>query len=278
MKLFPEQNGNLMNPLHTSSSSSSLQSTALQQAAAIIPALNNQVKSLDAMFNLNPSLNSSSNSSLTTINNSSNYPLEMECDPVSNASLSSSISLNTTNASPPMISVYSKFKQTNDSHNPHNPLSPFGLFNNPALTSLNTLGGPPSIFKTVRGGGGGSGGGGVPIGAVSGSNSTTAHSLSGNHGHSHRNSKSASNIVHNFAPTSLPIGVYSGMSNNSSSGGSVGAVNSDTHSLAAYQHHLLTGGGVGPNGNITYIPYSMSSETVPKNSSTMTSSSSLSSS
>lgn len=259
-----------MNPLHTSSSSSSLQSTTLQQAAAIIPTLNNQANSLDAMSNLNPSLNSSSNSSLTTVNNSSNYPLEMECDPVSNASLSSSMSLNTTNASPP--SVYSKFK-----HPVHYPTSPFGLFNNIGITTLNTRGGPPSIFSAIRSGGG-------SIGPGSGSNSVTAHSLSGNHAHSHRNSKSASNVVHNFAPTSLPIGLYSGISNNSSGGvgsggvGVGGVVNNDTHSLAAYQHHLLTGGGVGPNGNITYIPYSMSSETVPKNSSTMTSSSSLSSS
>lgn len=271
MKLFPEQNGNLMNPLHTSSSSSSLQSTTLQQAAAIIPTLNNQANSLDAMSNLNPSLNSSSNSSLTTVNNSSNYPLEMECDPVSNASLSSSMSLNTTNASPP--SVYSKFK-----HSVHYTPSPFGLFNNIGITTLNTIGGPPSIFSAIRSGG--------SVGAGSGSNSVTAHSLSGNHPHSHRNSKSASNVVHNFAPTSLPIGVYSGMSNNSGGGGgggsiggggSVGVVNNDTHSLAAY-HFQKGGGGVGPNGNIAYIPYSMSSETVPKNSSTMTSSSSLSSS
>lgn len=244
-----------MNPLHTSSSS--LQSTTLQQAAAIIPTLNNQVNSLDAVNNLNPS--SALNNSLT-VKNSSNYPLEMECDPVSNASLSSSSSLNTTNPNPSLLNSRYNFLLSGLSTS----ASSGALFNNIGITTLNTVGGPPSIFSGIVGGGGGVGG--------SGSNSaTSAHSLSGNHAHLHRNSKSASSVVNSFAPTSLPIGLYGGMSNNS------GVVNNDTHSLAAYQHHLLAS-GVGPNGNITYIPYSMSSETVPKNSSTMTSSSSLSSS
>ena len=263
MKLFPEQNGNLMNPLHTSSSS--LQSTTLQQAAAIIPTLTNQVNSLDTVSNLNPS--SALNSSLTTVNNSSNYPLEMECDPVSNASLTSSSSLNTANPNPNPSLLNSRYNFLLSGLSTS--ASSDALFNNIGITTLNTLGGVRSMFSGNGGSGGGGNGG---SGSGSGSSSATAHSLSGNHAHLHRNSKSASNVAHSFAPTSLPIGLYSRMSNNSG-----GVVNNDTHSLAAYTHHLL-GSGVGPNGNITYIPYSMSSETVPKNSSTMTSSSSLSSS
>lgn len=230
MKLFPEQNGNLLNSLHNPSS---LQPT-LQQAAAIIPTLSN-ANSLDPVCNVNPVTSSTLNS--LTVNNSTNYPLEMECDPVSNATLPSSSSLNTTN--PSLLNSRYNF----------------------LLSGLSTSASSGTLLNganTTIGGG-------------------SVGPMSGNHAHLHRNSKSASNIVvQNFAPTSLPIGLYSGMSNNGSGGGVV--VNNDTHSLAAYQHHLLASGGVGPNGNITYIPYSMSSETVPKTNSTMTSSSSLSSS
>lgn len=79
--------------------------------------------------------------------------------------------------------------------------------------------------------------------------------------------------LRDYAPASLPIGVYSSKANN-------GSLN-DAHSLAAYQHHLLVN-SMGSNGNVSYIPYSMSNEAVnasmPKNSNTITSSSSLSSS
>lgn len=90
----------------------------------------------------------------------------------------------------------------------------------------------------------------------------------------HRNTKSVSNVLHDYAPTSLPIGVYTNSKSNN------GALTNDAHSLAAYQHHLLVS-TVGSNGNVSYIPYSMSNEAVntsiPKNSNTITSSSSLSS-
>lgn len=209
-----------MNPMHNPSS---LQPT-LQQAAAIIPTL---TSSLDSVSNINPVSSSALNS--LVVSNSTNYPLEMECDPVSNASLPSSSSLNTTN--PSLVNSRYNFLLSGLSTSASS-----GALLNGATTTNNTIG--------------------------------TVGPLSGNH--LHRNSKSASNVLQNFAPTSLPIGLYGGMSNN-------GGASNDTHSLAAYQHHLLTS-GVGPNGNIAYIPFSMSSETVPKNSSTMTSSSSLSSS
>lgn len=90
----------------------------------------------------------------------------------------------------------------------------------------------------------------------------------------HRNTKSVSNVLHDYAPNSLPIGVYTNSKSNN------GALTNDAHSLAAYQHHLLVS-TVGSNGNVSYIPYSMSNEAVntsiPKNSNTITSSSSLSS-
>lgn len=271
-----------MNPLHTSSSSLLQQqsaTTSLQQAAAILPTLAHQVNSLDAVSNLNPS--STLNSSSLTVNNSStnSYPLDMECDPVSNASLSSSSSLSSANPNSSLLNSRYNFLLSGLSTSASNN----SLFNNLeqciGITTLNTLGGPPSLFSLARGNSGSGGGGavdggsdGVGVGG-SGGNSTMAHQLSGNHAHLHRSNKSASNAVHSFAPTSLPIGLYGGM------GGNGAVVNNDALSLAAYQNHLLTsGGGVGPNGNITYIPYSMSNETVPKNSSTMTSSSSLSSS
>lgn len=223
MKLFPEQNGNMMNSLHNPSS---LQPT-LQPAATIFPTLsNNSMEPINC--NINPIASAALNS--LVVNNTSNYPLEMECDPVSNASIPSSLSLNTTN--PSILNSRYNF----------------------LLSGLNT-----------------SASSGAMLNGVNTTNTIgTIGSLSGNHAHLHRNSKSTSNVLQNFAPTSLPIGLYSGMSNNV-------AVNADNHSLAAYQHHLLTS-GVGPNGNIAYIPYSMSSESVPKTNSTMTSSSSLSSS
>lgn len=232
MKLFPEQNGNLLNSLHNPSS---LQPT-LQQAAAIIPTLTN-ANSLEPVSNVIPLTSTTLNS--LTVNNPTNYPLDMECDPVSTASLPSSSSLNTTN--PSLLNSRYNF----------------------LLSGLSTSASSGAMLNganTTNPIGGGS------VGPMS----------AGNHAHLHRNSKSASNVmVQNFAPTSLPIGLYSGISNN---GATAAVVNNDTHSLAAYQHHLLASGGVGPNGNITYIPYSMSSETVPKTNSTMTSSSSLSSS
>lgn len=208
-----------MNSLHNPSS---LQPT-LQQAAAMIPTLTGP--SLDPISN--PVSSAALNS--LVVNNSSNYPLEMECDPVSTVSLPSSSSLNTTN--PSLLNSRYNFLLSGLSTS----ASSGAMLN--GANSVNTIGSIP---------------------------------LSGNHAHLHRNSKSASNVLQNFAPTSLPIGLYGGMSNN-------GGASNDTHSLAAYQHHLLSS-GVGPNGNIAYIPFSMSSENVPKNSSTMTSSSSLSSS
>lgn len=211
-----------MNPVHNPSS---LQPT-LQQAAAIIPTLAN---SLDVVSTVNPVSSAALNSLVSS--NSTNYPHEMECDPVSNASLpSSSSSLNTTN--PSLLNSRYNFLLSGLSAS----ASSGALLNGATTTNA--------------------------IGSVG--------PLSGNHAHLHRNSKSATNVLQNFAPTSLPIGLYSGITNN-------GATSNDTHSLAAYQHHLLTS-GVGPNGNIAYIPYSMSNETVPKTNSTMTSSSSLSSS
>lgn len=241
MKLFPEQNGNLLNSLHNPSS---LQ-PSLQQAAAIIPTLSN-ANSLEPVSNVNPITSSTLNS--LTVNNSTNYPLEMECDPVSNVSLpSSSSSLNTTN--PSLLNSRYNFLLS-------------GLSTSASSGALLNGGATNTTNPTIGGGSVVSGGG---IGSIVGP-------LSANHAHLHRNSKSASNMVQNFAPTSLPIGLYSGISNNGA------VVNNDTHSLAAYQHHLLSN-SVGPNGNnITYIPYSMSSDTVPKTNSTMTSSSSLSSS
>lgn len=231
MKLFPEQNGNLMNTLHNPSS---LQPT-LQQAAAIIPTLTSNTNSMEPVSNINP-VSSAALSSLV-VNNSSNYPLEMECDPVSSASLPSS----------------SSSSALNSTTNPALQNSRYNFL----LSGLSTSASSGALLNGAN-----------PTNTIGGG---TVGPLSGNHAHLHRNSKSASNVLQNFAPTSLPIGLYSGMSNN-------GAVNNDTHSLAAYQHHLLAS-GVGPNGNIAYIPYSMSSsETVPKTNSTMTSSSSLSSS
>ncbi|XP_055302378.1 serine/threonine-protein kinase minibrain isoform X2 [Sitodiplosis mosellana] len=235
MKLFPEQNGNLMNSLHNPSS---LQPTTLQQAAAIIPTLTNN-SSMEPVSNVNnPNVSSAALNSLV-VNNSSNYPLEMECDPVSSASLPSSSSLSTssTTTNPTLLNSRYNFLLSGLSSSASSGALLNGIVNpttNPVIGG--SIGGP----------------------------------LSGNHAHLHRNSKSASNVLQSFAPTSLPIGLYSGLSNNC-------AVNNDTHSLAAYQHHFSS--GVAPNGNIAYIPYSMSSsETVPKNNSTMTSSSSLSSS
>lgn len=76
-------------------------------------------------------------------------------------------------------------------------------------------------------------------------------------------------VLRDYAPASLPIGVYSSKANN------------DPYPLAVFQHHLLVN-SVAPNGNVSYIPYSMSNEAVnasmPKNSNTITSSSSMSSS
>ncbi|XP_031626889.1 serine/threonine-protein kinase minibrain isoform X2 [Contarinia nasturtii] len=240
MKLFPEQNGNLMNSLHNQSS---LQPT-LQQAAAIIPTLatnNSSNNSMEPVSSINPIATSSALNSLV-VNNSSNYPLEMECDPVSNASLPSSSSTSLNASNPSLLNSRYNFLLSG-----LNPSASSGALLNGGAIATNSIG---------------------SIGSLS----------AGNHGHLHRNSsKSASNVLQNFAPTSLPIGLYSGMGNNVAAAAAAAAVNSDTHSLAAYQHHLLTS-GVGPNGNIAYIPYSMSSETVPKNNSTMTSSSSLSSS
>lgn len=91
----------------------------------------------------------------------------------------------------------------------------------------------------------------------------------GDAGDLHRNA----GVLRDYAPASLPIGVFSSKPNN-------GALPSDAHSLAAYQHHLLVN-SMGSNGNVSYIPYSMSSEAVnaamPKNNSnTIASSSSLS--
>lgn len=103
---------------------------------------------------------------------------------------------------------------------------------------------------------------------ASASNSNLATSGLGDAADLHRNA------VRDYAPASLPIGVFGGKSNN-------GSLPSDAHSLAAYQHHLLVN-SMGSNGNVSYIPYSMSSEAVgasmPKSSNTITSSSSLSSS
>ena len=243
MKLFPEQNGNLMNSLHNPSS---LQPTTLQQAAAIIPTLTNN-SSMESVSNVNnPNVSSAALNSLM-VNNSSNYPLEMECDPVSSASLPSSSSLSTT---------------SNATTNPTLLNSRYNFL----LSGLNASASSGALLNGVVN---------PTANAILGGSIGGGGSLSGNHAHLHRNSKSASNVLQNFAPTSLPIGLYSGLSNN---GGGGGVVNNDTHSLAAYQHHLLSS-GVAPNGNIAYIPYSMSSnETVPKTNSTMTSSSSLSSS
>jgi len=91
----------------------------------------------------------------------------------------------------------------------------------------------------------------------------------GHHLHLHRNSKSQSNILQNYAPASLPITRYNGAAQN-------------TDSLPSFQHPLLAG-GIGSNPNADYIPYiqyAMQSgdSSIPKNSNTMTSSSSLSSS
>lgn len=208
-----------MNSLHNPST---LQPT-LQQAAAIIPSL---TSSLEAVSSVNPlpSLNS------LVAGQATNYPLEMECDPVSNVSLPSSSSLSAANQ-------LAQGARYNFLLSAMGASAPSGALLNGA-NAANTIG--------------------------------SVGPLSATHAHLHRNSKSATNMLQNFAPASLPIGIYSGMSNN-------GAINSDTHSLAAYQHHLLTS-GVAPNGNIAYIPYSMSNESVPKTNSTMTSSSSLSSS
>lgn len=231
-------------------------STTLQQAAAIIPTLTNQPNSLDPVSHCNSIPLSATLNSLT---NAPNYPLEMECDPVSNTALPSSVS------------------SSSAASLPHNTTNPTLLANsryNFLLSGLSTSASSGALLN-----GGSSSVGGGSSGNITNTmiGNTSVGPLSGNHAHLHRSSKSASNVVQSFAPTSLPIGLYGGLSNNG------GVVNTDPHSLAAYQHHLLaTGGGVGgaigPNGNITYIPYSMSSETVPKNSSTMTSSSSLSSS
>lgn len=90
----------------------------------------------------------------------------------------------------------------------------------------------------------------------------TNGAISSNNSHLHRGSKSATNLLQNYAPTSLPIGLSQMMANNGSNPAAAAA--------AAL------------NSGIAYIPYSMSSDAVnssiPKNSSTMTSSSSLSSS
>lgn len=87
MKLFPEQNGNLLNSLQHQSSSaqSSLQSQQLQQAAANLPML---TASMQPVNSINPN-SSASLSNLVASN--LNYPSAMECDPSTpTTSLSSS--------------------------------------------------------------------------------------------------------------------------------------------------------------------------------------------
>lgn len=225
MKLFPEQNGNLLNSLQSKPSSTATTtvttapppplSSALQAAAASIPILlqeHHRSKSPIKHHSMDIAPQLVDFTTAKPDNLTSKYPHVMDCDPPDLA-------------------------------------NPSDLRYNFLLSGLAQSASSNALLNTT----------------------TSSSGPMSHHMHLNRNSKSATNVLQNYAPNSLPTLYGSGNSNNGTG---------QNDSLAAIQHHLLSS-GIGPTNNVTYIPYSMSGDTtsIPKNnSSTMASSSSLSSS
>lgn len=228
MKLFPEQNGILLNSLpHQSQPSQFLspqqqpqQQTQQQQPNSIL---------LGSQSSLSGIGGSSSNLA-------NNFPHAMDCDPA------------------PTLSTSASSTSLNQRYN--------ALLGGSNSASANT--GNGNAMNN-----GGNGGINLNSGNLNHRNSryqptmaVMGQSHPNNNNSNNLNSSSIHHIGHhsknansNYAPTSLPTVDLSQMI---SSGGGTSNVGTNDHSLAAYQHHLLTSGN-NLSGN-TYIPYSMSND------------------
>lgn len=193
MKLFPEQNGLLMNSLQQQQQQQLQSQSTLQQPSSISM--------------LTASQNNINRNSLSGIVNSG-YPHAMDCDP---SPIASSIN--------PRYNVL------------------IGGNGNGNSSSTNSSSGHPHVHRSNR----------YPSLTTMGLNNQMT---CGNGGHTN---KSNSNLLNNYAPTSLPIDLGQIIV-----GGGSNTDNSSSGLSSAYQHHILSGS----NSTGSYIPYSMSTESM----------------